>query len=123
MLAFTNRINQGPACPYVKLNEAESDIYTGAGLRLVQLNENGHIVAMFNPADVPLSDAAFEDLNVSANDSLQAAMAWAEGREHLWLGECSCYDFCEPRSISLTSASDVAHLARRIGDYIRQMQE
>lgn len=111
--SFSSRAKRGLACDYISLNEAESDIYTGAGLRLAQVVQ-GQIVAMHNPRDVTHQD----DTEAMANDALEMALAWMQEHQdgELWLGECSCYTFCEPHKIERSNAQHIAHLARRIGD-------
>lgn len=117
---FTRRAQRGAACDYIDINnDAEAAHYTGAGLRLAQVKA-GQIVAMFDPATLPYQD----DADLAAADAWQAALAWANAHAEgtIWLGECSCYQFCTPKQISTTNAAHVAHLAAAIDKYLREMQ-
>lgn len=117
---FTSRAQRGSACDFIDINnDAEAAHYTGAGLRLAQVKA-GQIVAMFDPATLPYQD----DADLAAADAWADALAWADSHAEgtLWLGECSCYQFCAPKQISITNAGHVAHLAAAIKKYLREMR-
>jgi hypothetical protein len=105
------RIQQAPACEVINLDAAERDAYTGAGWKLARF-EAGRLAGFFDPMDVPAADP-----HEMADAALEAATAWlANAHGEVWLVLCSCGQLCEPRRITITDASALAHMARVFGE-------
>ena len=112
MSTVAARITRAPACDVINLTEAEKDIYTGAGWKLANF-ANGRLVAFFDPSDTPYS----VDTRIMVDNAIDAAMRWLAGVDgEVWLVLCSCYQLCEPREITPTDASALAHMSRMFGD-------
>lgn len=105
-----DRIEQAPACEVINLTEAERPRYTGAGWKLARF-EDGVLAGFFDPMELPMADTDAE----AAEQAAEAAMAWlanATTYGDVWLVLCSCGQLCEPRRITLTDASALAHMTR-----------
>ena len=120
-MSVKNRIKQYPACEAIDLTEDEKNagIYHGAGVAIAKFLA-GELVGIYYLAHHTVWD---EDKNKMANDALEAARGWltaataaAGEADEFWLVECSCYQLCEPRRITLTDAGALARMARMIGD-------
>ena len=113
-----DRIEQAPACEVINLTEAEKDIYSGAGWNLARFVD-GRLIDFFNPADVEYR----EDVHAMVAEALENAIAWiaTHTQGEIWLGMCSCYQFCEPRRIILTDAVAIAHMARVFAEQMERL--
>ena len=115
-MSISNRIEQTPACKVINLTESEKNFYTGAGWKLARFAD-GQLVGFFDPLEVEYR----EDTQAMADEAMENATAWlsvAEGE--VWLVMCSGYQLCEPRRITLTDASALAHMARVFGEAISE---
>lgn len=112
-MTVTDRIERAPACEVINLTDAERAAhYTGAGWKLARFEE-GRLAGFFDPRDVPYNT----DLDVMANEALDAAVAWlANASGEVWLVMCSCGQLCDPRRVSLQDAAAMARMARIIGE-------
>lgn len=114
-----DRIKAGVACSYIDLNDAEAGIYTGAGLKMASF-ENGRLTGFFDPLNLQFE----EERQVAADAAVSAAKSWLESQTgEAWLVMCSCFQLCYPCRIDKNSAADLAHMARRIGDYSRSIHD
>lgn len=116
---IADRIEQAPACKVINLTEAEKDIYSGCGWKLARFVD-GQLVGLFDPGKTELQ----EDAETQVEKELENATAWlANADGEVWLVMCSCYQLCEPRRITLTDASALAHMARVFGEQAREVFE
>ena len=113
----TDRIEQAPACEVINLTETEKNLYTGAGWKLARFVD-GQLAGFFDPMDT----AYDEDPEEMAMEALEDATAWLANAEgEVWLVMCSCCQLCEPRRITLTDASAIAHMARIFGEMMGEL--
>ncbi len=111
-----DRIEQAPACEVINLTEAEKNIYNGAGWKLARFVD-GQLAGFFDPMEVEYR----VDVQAMTDEAVENATAWLANAEgEVWLVMCSCYQFCEPRRITLDDASALAKMARVFGE---QMEE
>ncbi len=113
--SFSSRIHRpkGARCDVIDFTEQELAYYTGAGLRLARFVD-GVITGLFDPLSVPCDSDDVQDM---VDAALSAAVDWIkESRGEIVLGLCSSCQFCEPRLMSATAATDCAHMARKFAD-------
>jgi hypothetical protein len=115
------RVRRAPACDVIDFTEAEkAAFYRGCNLHLATFEHNV-LTGLHTPADeLPYSE--------DEQDYLLAQRDWvlrwlnktlAMPGVEVWLGECSCGQFCEPRRIELT---DAAHVMRAFTDEHRRLE-
>jgi len=94
MKRVVDLIEQAPACPVIRLDDGEKDIYNGAGLMLARFIE-GTLVELHDPTSVEFQ----EDDEAMAEAAIKGAIDWIESTtgEH-WLVLCSGYSCASPAS-------------------------
>lgn len=88
---FEDRIFQATACEAINLNEAEGEIYRGAGWAIAHVEKDQ--ITKF----VYLNTFEFGNEEAEAKAAIDAALKHGEA----WFGMCSCHQFCDPRQITL----------------------
>ncbi|MCE2722043.1 MAG: hypothetical protein LW865_01975 [Betaproteobacteria bacterium] len=114
MKRVVDLIEQAPACPVIRLDDGEKDIYNGAGLMLARFIE-GTLVELHDPTSVEFQ----EDDEAMAEAAIKGAIDWIESTtgEH-WLVLCSGYELCEPRQLTHQEPSSYANMARLIAERV-----
>ncbi|MDR2882086.1 MAG: hypothetical protein LBV29_09365 [Azoarcus sp.] len=117
------RIKQAHTCEVIVMTEAEADagLYRGCGPALARFND-GNLAELYYPVhDVTCQST----IHTTANDATSQAVKWLERAENnhptdeIWLVMCSCYELCEPRSISTRDAAALAKMGRVIGEELQ----
>jgi len=104
------RIEQAPACEVINLTDAEKTIYSGAGWKVARF-VGGELAALFDPCDVPHS----ENTQEMTGEAMLRVLEWMKEPGEYWLVQCSAYQLCEPRKLSIGNTS-YAHMARMFGE-------
>ena len=114
MKRAVDRIEQAPACAVIRLDEDEKNIYRGAGFMLARF-VGGKLVELYDPGEVTYQS----DQQAIATEAVGRAYAWintTEG-EH-WMVECSCYELCEPRQLTITDPTAYASMANKVAERV-----
>mgnify|MGYP003129321727 FL=1 len=114
-----NRIEQAPACEIIAFNKDELKFYKGcgasvAGFRDGQLEKIHYALDFVSDPEDDFQQQADKAVKVA----IEKAKAFEEEGLELWVGICSCSEFCEPFKLDFTDARSLATLARIIGDEI-----
>jgi hypothetical protein len=98
---FEDRIFQATACEAIDLNETESEIYHGAGWAIAHVEKDQIIKFVYLNFEI-------------GNEETEAEAAIKAALEHgeAWFGMCSCYQFCEPRQMTLNDPTLFARIMR-----------
>jgi len=101
MKKFLDRLKK-EACPYVDLNESESELYHGAGWAIAH-TDGGQIESF-----TYLNEFEYENEEVEAEAAIKAALKHGNA----YFGMCSSYQFCEPALISGDNPTVAARIMR-----------
>ena len=101
MKKFLDRLKK-EACPYVDLNESESELYHGAGWAIAHTDE-GQIESF-----TYLNELEYQNEEAEAEAAIKAAL----GHGNAYFGMCSSYQFCEPALISGDNPTVAARIMR-----------
>ena len=102
-----HRIENGQACDYIDLNDAEAKLYQGAGWAIAHVKDDEIIKLVY------LNQFEYE------NEESEAKAAINDALEHgdCWFGMCSSYQFCEPREITANDPTLLAKIMRLSMEY------
>ena len=96
-----NRIKIGQACDYIDLNDAEANLYRGAGWAIAHV-EDDQIVKF-----VYLNEFQYGNEEAEAKAVIEEAI-----HGEAWFGMCSSYQFCEPRKMTIDDPTVFAKIMR-----------
>jgi len=121
IMKVKDRIEQAPACDIIAFTEEELKVYKGCGVSVAGFKD-GRLEKIHYALDF-ISDPE-DDFQQQADKAVKGALEKAEAFKkeglELWVGLCSCSEFCEPFELSLSDARSLASLARMIGDEITE---
>ena len=82
-----SRLEHGSACDFISLNDAEAELYHGAGYAIAHVDHDQITKLVY------LNQFEYQ------NEEQDAKAAIDEGLEHgnAYFGMCSTYTFCDPR--------------------------
>ena len=104
-MTLQNRIEKA-ACDFITLNDAEADLYHGAG-EAVAVVKNGEISSFDYLGNF--------DGNDEAKNLCQNLLDQQNAGADIYLGMCSGYTFCDPEKIDM-GATGAAKLMRKIAE-------
>lgn len=97
-----SRLEHGKACDYISLNEAEAELYHGAGYAIA------HVDADQITKLVYLNQFEYENEEREAKAAIDDAMKHGNA----YFGMCSTYTFCDPRQMTLNDPTLFAKIMR-----------
>ena len=100
-MEFLDRIKK-EACPYIDLNENESELYRGCGWAIAHVSE-----AEINSLTY-LNELEYQNEEAEAEAAVKAALEHGEA----YFGMCSSHQFCEPILISSDNPTVAARIMR-----------
>ena len=104
-MTFKNRIEKD-ACDFISLNDAEADLYSGAGEAVATVKDD-QIIAFDYLGNF--------DANDDAKQLCQNLLDQQNNGADIYLGMCSSYTFCDPKQIDMGSTG-AATVMRKIAE-------
>ena len=97
-----SRLEHGSACDFISLNDAEAELYHGAGYAIAHVDHDQITKLVY------LHQFEYQ------NEEQDAKAAIDEGLEHgnAYFGMCSTYTFCDPRKMTLDDPTLFARIMR-----------
>jgi len=111
---MNKRMQEDERMTYIDLDQSEHDVYRGTGWALAQFDNDELVATHYLLGDYDLKDAEAGDDEIQT--ATKAAVKFCKGRQNLWLGMMSSYQFCNPEPFKPGYTPHIARIARLIGE-------